>query len=188
MSDLTAGDAVCPEVPAAKLCECGCGQPTGMATKTDRQAGLVKGQPVRYRPGHWMRGKVVSEETRARISAACRGADRPNWRGDDISYEGLHRYLRDTYPKSGICNECGAHARTEWALLHGHTYSRDIKDYRELCRRCHMRYDGQLKLLPDVEAAIRVKRGQGCPVKQIAAEHGISIRTVWRVIKQPTSL
>lgn len=34
-----------------KLCECGCGQPTPLATKTRR--GNVKGQPTRYLHGHY---------------------------------------------------------------------------------------------------------------------------------------
>lgn len=37
------------------LCECGCGQPTPIAKKTDRKRGYVKGEPVRFRKGHWAR-------------------------------------------------------------------------------------------------------------------------------------
>ncbi len=50
-------------VPAAKngteqkLCECGCGEPTPLAKKTNTAAGLVIGQPVRFLPGHNMRVK-----------------------------------------------------------------------------------------------------------------------------------
>lgn len=35
-----------------KLCECGCGQPTKIAARTDRTKGKVKGQPNRCLPGH----------------------------------------------------------------------------------------------------------------------------------------
>lgn len=31
-----------------RLCECGCGQPTSIATMTDSKAGRVKGQPCRF--------------------------------------------------------------------------------------------------------------------------------------------
>lgn len=34
------------------LCECGCGQHTRVASKTDRAAGTVRGQHVRFLPGH----------------------------------------------------------------------------------------------------------------------------------------
>lgn len=36
----------------AKLCECGCGAPTALASRTDRKLGYVKGQPLRFLKGH----------------------------------------------------------------------------------------------------------------------------------------
>lgn len=38
-----------------KLCECGCGEPVSIAKQTSRAFGHVKGQPVRFRPGHYAR-------------------------------------------------------------------------------------------------------------------------------------
>lgn len=35
-----------------KLCECGCGQPTKMSSKTDNKYGWVKDQPLRFVNGH----------------------------------------------------------------------------------------------------------------------------------------
>jgi len=35
-----------------KLCECGCGNPTTIAKKTDQRRGDVKGQPMRFIRGH----------------------------------------------------------------------------------------------------------------------------------------
>lgn len=37
---------------AVKLCECGCGEPAPIATRTYPDRGLVKGQPQRYVLGH----------------------------------------------------------------------------------------------------------------------------------------
>ena len=34
------------------LCECGCGQPTKLATMTNSKRGAVKGQPLRFLHGH----------------------------------------------------------------------------------------------------------------------------------------
>lgn len=36
-------------------CECGCGQPTRIATRNDRSKGHVKGQPFRFMAGHNLR-------------------------------------------------------------------------------------------------------------------------------------
>lgn len=33
-------------------CQCGCGEPAPIATRTDRRYGAVKGQPRRYISGH----------------------------------------------------------------------------------------------------------------------------------------
>lgn len=41
-----------PASPAPGLCFCGCGRPTPLAAKTRTAAGLTKGQPVRFLPGH----------------------------------------------------------------------------------------------------------------------------------------
>lgn len=46
-----------PKNNTAKLCECGCGQPTPIATKTRTMLGHVKGQPVRFIRGH--SGKIA---------------------------------------------------------------------------------------------------------------------------------
>lgn len=37
---------------SSKLCECGCGQPTKLASKTSKQRGWVKGEPLRFINGH----------------------------------------------------------------------------------------------------------------------------------------
>ena len=41
-----------PEQNLPKLCECGCGQPAPVATRTDRKNGYVRGEPRRFRSGH----------------------------------------------------------------------------------------------------------------------------------------
>jgi hypothetical protein len=44
--------------PPVKLCECGCGQPAPIATKTDKKWGHVQGQPQRFVKGHIGRGRI----------------------------------------------------------------------------------------------------------------------------------
>ena len=38
------------------LCECGCGDPAPIATRTNSSRGNVKGKPQRYKPGHHYNG------------------------------------------------------------------------------------------------------------------------------------
>jgi hypothetical protein len=58
---------------AAKLCECGCGQPAPIAKRHCPKRGYVKGQPHRFIRGHHTRGRRHSAEARAKIAAAGRG-------------------------------------------------------------------------------------------------------------------
>ena len=60
-------------------CLCGCGAVTPVATKTDRRAGQVKGQHIRFIGGH-----------NARLN---HGPGSPNWKGGIIVAEGRHMIL-----------------------------------------------------------------------------------------------
>lgn len=136
---------------ALKFCECGCGEPTRIAKKSDPRHGHVKGQGVRFLKGHSHRGKLVSVETRAKIAAAVSGERGGRWKGDDAEYRALHAHLCKYYPKAEVCEGCGKASKTEYSLIHGREYSRNRDDYRELCRKCHMVYDLGGKA-PSVEA------------------------------------
>jgi hypothetical protein len=138
-----------------KLCECGCGQPAPIASKTSRSDGRVKGQPSRFVHGHHNRvaslatrakisagatGRVLSPETRAKIGARLRR--------DDVGYSAAHIWLNRHHPKTGTCEECGVEvgatgqAGTHYAYTGpngGH--ERDRSKYRELCPACHTSFD-----------------------------------------------
>lgn len=44
---------------SVKLCECGCGQPTPIAKRTDTRAGQIKGQPIRFISGHQFKVRTI---------------------------------------------------------------------------------------------------------------------------------
>lgn len=46
------------------LCECGCGQPTRIASVTDRSKGWVRGRPLRFALGHNLRGRRGEQAAR----------------------------------------------------------------------------------------------------------------------------
>lgn len=58
-------------------------------------------------------------------------------------YTSIHVYLKKNYTKTGVCSLClkSGHKRTEWALIKGKLYSRDINNYKEMCSSCHRKYD-----------------------------------------------
>ena len=55
------------------LCMCGCGEAAPIASRSHTKYGWVKGQPMRFIFGHSSRGRQVSGETRAKISAFHKG-------------------------------------------------------------------------------------------------------------------
>lgn len=63
----------------------------------------------------------------------------------DYSYHAIHTWLWRNHrqDKTGYCNHCGSKRRTEWAKRIDRAYSRGIKDYIELCKPCHERYDNK---------------------------------------------
>jgi len=67
-----------------------------------------------------------------------------NWKGDDVGYQGIHRWV---YSNKGIpkkCKFCGKEYTTpksiHWANI-DHKYRRVLDDYISLCTSCHKLYD-----------------------------------------------
>lgn len=117
------------------------------------------------------RGRTISGEQRAKISASLRGrvfapehleklraaglrrvqpvGERSyRWRGGDATSHAIHSWITKHFPKTGVCEECGANvgaktqAGTHYAFrFHGQPYTRNRDDYRELCPPCHMEFD-----------------------------------------------
>lgn len=77
------------------------------------------------------------------------------WKGDDATYNSIHRYIQENWIKTGTCENCKKETKpfgkrrfgTEWANL-SHKYNRnDRDDWAELCPKCHHGYDnGTLSL------------------------------------------
>lgn len=78
-----------------------------------------------------------------------RGDKNPNWVGDNFkSLSGLHDWIRSKKQKPNVCEHCKKKSPIDLSLKNGKKYSRNVKDYEWLCRRCHMIYDGRIKPKP----------------------------------------
>jgi transcription elongation factor Elf1 len=102
-------------------------------------------------------GYVMSDETKAKISAANSGPGGGNWKGDEAGYMAVHDRLRKVLPR--VCTFCGSTKSLECALkkdaigplrtdqirvsgkMRTVTFSTRVDDYMRLCRPCHRRYD-----------------------------------------------
>jgi len=73
------------------------------------------------------------------------GKDNPEWKGDDASYSAIHHLLSTNYGKATRCENlvCAFKnpQRYEWAYLGNNGYSRNKKDYVQLCASCHRKMD-----------------------------------------------
>ena len=67
----------------------------------------------------------------------------PMWKGDNVGYAALHEWVTNKKPKLLLCEECHLEPPIDLASI-SHIYKRDLRDWRWLCRRCHMTLDGRL--------------------------------------------
>lgn len=65
------------------------------------------------------------------------------WVGNNISYQGVHNYVRTRLPHYGICQECGLEKKTDLANVTG-IYQRDLTNWKWLCRSCHWKLDKKI--------------------------------------------
>jgi hypothetical protein len=71
-----------------------------------------------------------------------REANHGRWKPSDLSYAGVHSWIRRELGPATHCSNDDTHEskRYEWANISG-DYKRDINDYRPLCKSCHSKYD-----------------------------------------------
>lgn len=66
------------------------------------------------------------------------------WKGDKVSYKGLHKWVGENLGKPDICKHCGKSDLTgrwiHWANISG-LYLRKATDWIRLCAKCHKKFD-----------------------------------------------
>lgn len=65
------------------------------------------------------------------------------WKGTSNEYKKLHRKINQIFGQPPACEYCGTIVGIiEWANISGE-YLEVRKDWRRLCRKCHMHEDGR---------------------------------------------
>lgn len=69
-------------------------------------------------------------------------SDSTSWKGDMAGYDAMHLYIRKRYGKPTKCELDSTHKANyfHWANMTG-KYTRNPKDYMQLCPKCHFRLD-----------------------------------------------
>lgn len=89
--------------------------------------------------------KPHTEEAKRRISEGRKGKllgeKHHQWKGENLTtLEGIHHRIRQQKPKPEFCEICGLVPPQELSNI-DHKYSLIVKDYRDLCIKCHREYD-----------------------------------------------
>lgn len=103
----------------------------------------------------WNKGKKLkphTEETKRKMRAVHkRGVQHHAWKGSAVGYDALHAWIVRVLgaAKTHVCKKCGTKNGLQWANK-DHKYTRDLKKWFVLCRKCHYHYD---------EDVLKVKHG-----------------------------
>lgn len=66
------------------------------------------------------------------------------WKGDDVSYSGVHHWIKKHLGSPTKCKHCGTDGlsgrKIHWANK-DHTYRRIVDDWIRLCVNCHIEFD-----------------------------------------------
>jgi hypothetical protein len=77
---------------------------------------------------------------------AAKNESHGSWKGNSVSYAGLHRWVRRNFGRPESCENCGRFNKVEGRTLIDYAskdglYTRLKKDWLKLCRKCHKSYD-----------------------------------------------
>jgi predicted DNA-binding protein YlxM (UPF0122 family) len=95
---------------------------------------------------HPMYGKHLKEETKDKLSKLNHADKSPAWKGNDAKHHSFHCWLRNNIKKPNLCEKCKKEKKLDFSFDHTlGDYTRDPKDYKSLCRKCHFKRDKKLK-------------------------------------------
>jgi hypothetical protein len=87
--------------------------------------------------------KKLSAEHRQKMSVAKLAEKNGMWKGDQVGYNQLHAWVRRRLPKPASCQKCFNGPPYDLTNI-TRRYTRDLTNWKYLCRKCHMWYDGRL--------------------------------------------
>ena len=82
-----------------------------------------------------LKGTFISEETKKKFGKS--NEKHPFWKGNKVSYSGLHLWVKRHKPKPKCCEKCEKRTNDLELSNKSGEYKRDVNDYEYLCVRCH---------------------------------------------------
>lgn len=88
------------------------------------------------------KGRIRTLEHRLKMQKY--GSEHGRWKGINVSYNGLHKWVNKYLGNPNKCEHCGKiennNRLINWANK-SHEYKRDLTDWIRLCIMCHRKYD-----------------------------------------------
>lgn len=184
-------------------CQCGCGGEVALAKRTNAALGHVKGQPVRFIPGHHRKGAFGSLEERFQSRVDVRGPEECwPWTGPcvqagygvlwrDGNNYGAHRVAWELangpIPKGlFICHHCDNPPCCNPAHLFLGTQAENDADRTMKGRSSRGARHPDSKLNENAVRVIRRRFAAGEHAHDLAAEFGVSKTTLWQAATRKT--
>jgi len=95
----------------------------------------------------WNKGLTAKTDDRVKkYTEKNTGENNVNWKGENVSYRELHKWLNKKFGKPRQCQHCNSTSEKiyDWANI-SKEYKRDLDDWIRLCRSCHIKYDRKSK-------------------------------------------
>lgn len=108
-------------------------------------------RPKDYR--HSLETKKKISEAHIGVRMPCNSGDKNYlWKGNDVTYSGLHHWIASRLGKPDKCETCLSSGlrghKIHWANK-SQRYKRNVDDWIRLCAKCHNSYDkGKIKQKP----------------------------------------
>jgi len=168
-----------------------------------------KCKKVRIVSGHYSLKERLNKTCRQCFYKKHSGKNIYNWKGSDVGYVALHKWIKKHLPKPNECTTCGARETFSIFKRYGKEiersnielsnksgkYKRAIKDWEWLCRSCHAKVDkkeknisfvkrGYRTLIPEVVRTVIKLRKVGVLNKEIAKILGVHESSVYKVARE----
>lgn len=124
----------------------------------------------------------------------------PRWKGDKVSYIGIHAWMRRRFGIPQICENLMCKKKSEkyqWANISGQ-YKRDRSDWKRLCTKCHANFDNHLYIKGEKQHLAKLNKFQVQRIRlikeinpkfsdyKIASLFKITASTVGRILSRKT--
>lgn len=91
--------------------------------------------------------KKFQKNFRDKTSFTKFGDKNPQWKGENVGKDAIHDYIKWYLPKPKYCYSCFKVTRKLDLTNISQQYLRKFSDWEWLCRKCHMKKDGRLENL-----------------------------------------